>query len=106
MNNIGGHPQKATIDHVYPKDNGGTNHAFNKLPCCGSCNNLKANNSLQYFLEQIHWRIDANVGASKKATKRWAHMIFHISAIQKLMLNYKTEIFKKKNEKVITANNK
>lgn len=96
MRKIKKHEYEFTIDHVIPKSNGGTNHPLNRLPCCRSCNHLKANNSLEYFLEQVQYRLVANIGGSKNSLKRWIHTANHISEIKNLIEKYKKEIFRYK----------
>lgn len=93
MNDIVGHKYQYTIDHVYPRSNGGTNHPLNRLPCCRTCNLMKANHSLQYFLEQVEWRLKANIGGSKCSAKRWKHTHSHIVLVLLAMPKYKKEIF-------------
>ncbi len=44
-----------TRDHVIPQARGGTNHMDNLVPCCGPCNNMKADKPLwRFMLERGH----------------------------------------------------
>ena len=96
MNKVFGHPCFETIDHVYPRANGGTNYFLNRLPCCLECNRMKADNSLEYFLEQVFSYWENNIGGSKNRSKRYIHMMRYIFSIKALMLNYKSKIYKYK----------
>lgn len=89
MNNILGHDRSVTIDHVIPKCNGGTNRQYNRLPCCMACNRWKANNSLEYFLDQVIARMKINVGGSHCSLKRWRHMFDKVYQISELIKVYK-----------------
>ncbi len=95
MNNIPLHPFSETVDHVIAKKGRrGTDHPNNRLPCCRTCNLLKANKSLEFFLEQIEAYHAANVGGSHSTKKRWAHMVKNLKKIIELIGNFKKDIFK------------
>ena len=81
MNQVEGHKNMETVDHIFPKSNGGNDSAINRLPCCRNCNQIKGSDSLEYFLSQIRFRIDANIGNSKLSYKRLKHMEKHIENI-------------------------
>lgn len=40
-----------TEDHIIPRSKGGVNAWWNLLPCCWSCNQLKADRPLKEFLK-------------------------------------------------------
>lgn len=96
MNCIQGSEKQATIDHVIPKSNGGTNHQLNRLPCCQRCNLMKGDNSLEYFLDQIRARFLASVGNgknSKNRKKRYQHMEQHTFLIMTSIEKYKKQVY-------------
>lgn len=93
MTKIKDHRFQFTIDHIIAKSNGGSNHAFNRVPCCRTCNYLKADNSLEYFLFRVEQCLHINIGGSKNSLKRWRHTHSCITEIILLIDNYKKEIF-------------
>lgn len=101
MNTIKGHSYQFTVDHIIPKSNGGTNSPLNRLPCCRTCNTMKADNSLEYFLTQINFRLSVNIERSKSSLKRWTHMIKNTSYIKESIDKYKKEIFRYSLKKII-----
>lgn len=86
-------PHCATVEHIIPKCAGGTDSPLNKLPCCRDCNAWKADNSLDYFLDQVIARLTASNGFSTNQIKRWAHMATQISRMIKIIDRYKKEIY-------------
>lgn len=90
------HALEYTVDHVYPKGNGGTNSPLNKLPCCRTCNESKGSKSLETFLEETGFRLSLSAGWSKTHRKRLQHMVEHIQKIREEIAKYKSEIYKYK----------
>jgi 5-methylcytosine-specific restriction endonuclease McrA len=56
------------IDHIIPKNSGGTNRVDNLVICCRSCNEKKGNRTIQEFLKYSE-KADLIVSASKKTLK-------------------------------------
>lgn len=45
----------ASLDHVVPVSRGGTHRPENLLPACVPCNQVKANRTLDEWLEHLAW---------------------------------------------------
>ena len=43
-------PWHVTLDHVVPRDKGGSHKAFNLITACRDCNNRKGDRALEDFL--------------------------------------------------------
>ena len=48
------HLQVLTIDHVIPRDAGGSNDEGNLVTCCTWCNGRKGNRTVEAFLRDLH----------------------------------------------------
>jgi hypothetical protein len=101
MNYIKGHSYQFTVDHIIPKSNGGTNCDLNRLPCCRTCNSMKADNSLDYFLSQIIFRLSVNIEGSKNSLKRWTHTMKNVLYIKENITKYKKEVFRYSRNKLM-----
>lgn len=55
----------ATVDHLVPLDQGGSNKLHNFVLCCWECNQQKANMSWQYF-----YKIKANARRHRGVPKQ------------------------------------
>ena len=62
-----------TVDHLYPKSRGGKLSNTNKVPCCGQCNKLKGDMSVDEFDRALsglifyeHSRHKENIALLKK----------------------------------------
>lgn len=55
----------ATVDHIVPVSEGGTDDRSNLVSCCWDCNNLKRTTTLQTFL---HWH---PFGRDRDRRRRW-----------------------------------
>jgi 5-methylcytosine-specific restriction endonuclease McrA len=42
-----------TLDHIKPRDKGGTNDSRNLITSCWSCNSKKQNKRIDFFVKQI-----------------------------------------------------
>jgi hypothetical protein len=85
-----------TIDHVYPRAMGGTDHPSNLVPACGSCNSRKwiyppelqpltAVSARKYLTERGWISNSGTAGAtsswSPPGTYPWAHFYTRAAAI-------------------------
>lgn len=44
-----------TVDHLVPQSRGGGNNIENLMPCCKSCNSMKAADKLRVFRLRFFW---------------------------------------------------
>ncbi len=58
-------PGPKTIDHIIPLSKNGPNKGFNLVACCNSCNNLKANYTLEYFKHLLMGNVFTNMSAGR-----------------------------------------
>jgi 5-methylcytosine-specific restriction endonuclease McrA len=50
--------ENGTIDHKQPQIYGGTNKYENLLPCCGMCNGIKSDRSVEEYRNYVAIRIN------------------------------------------------
>lgn len=81
LNNILGDEKEKTIEHLICKSNGGSNHKLNLMVCCRRCNTIRADNSLEYFLESTKQKLSYKDIYSETDLARFTTMIKNISFI-------------------------
>jgi 5-methylcytosine-specific restriction endonuclease McrA len=69
-------PKYRHLDHIVPREQGGTNHATNLATCCKSCNELKGDRDIAEFLRRKpHILQFLTTQVRKPLPLAWAKMI-------------------------------